>query len=259
MMLLDMITLLVPALIAGVMISLVHIPLGIEVLKRGIIFLDLAIAQCAGLGMIMFHVFFENHSLASDYTLIVSLLCGLGLSLICAIGLHSVEKYAGRYQEAFIGSVFIFAASLSVLFLAQDPHGSENIKDILAGQILWLTWQDLLFYSPVYCIIIAAWFYFKRHQSRLFYGVFALIIPFSVQLIGVYLVFASLVLPALATVKMEKNRMLAGYGISVVAFMIGLGMSFLYDIPASPMIVIAMFFICGFVGVVKYFKTQSVV
>jgi zinc/manganese transport system permease protein len=244
----DMIYLLAPAFIIGVMISLIHIPLGIDVLKRGIIFLDLAIAQCAGLGMIVWHVFFENHHHTNEYSLVASLLFGLGVSLICAWGLHRIEKYAGQYQEALIGSIFVVAASVSVLLLSQDPHGGENIKDILAGQILWLTWHDVVFYSPVYAVILTVWIALKRYQLNLFYMVFAVVIPFSVQLIGVYLVFASLVLPALATVRMNKNRIVAGYCISIVSFIGGLGLSFLYDIPASPMIVIVMVCVCGLIG-----------
>ncbi len=239
----DMITILAPAFIAGAIIALAHVPLGIEVLKRGIIFLDLAVAQFAALGMVAFHVFFENHDMAPKYAAAGSLLFGLGLALSCALGLHMLEKHSGRYQEALIGSAFIFAASLSILIMAGDPHGGEQMKDILAGQILWITWSDLLVFGPVFVIVASIWFFLKPHRSRLFYIVFALSIPFSVSLIGVYLVFASLILPALATIKILKLRVFTGYMVCITSFALGLIGSYLLDLPSGATIVMAMFFV----------------
>lgn len=237
----DMLTILAPAFIAGAVISLAHVPLGIEVLRRGIIFLDLAVAQFAALGMLAFHVFFENHDMDPRFAAAGSLVSGLGLALACALGLHVLEKRTGRYHEALIGSAFVFAASLSILVMAGDPHGGEQMKDILAGQILWITWSDLLVYGPVFIIVASLWLFLKTHRAGLFYVLFALTIPFSVNLIGVYLVFASLILPALATVKMDKNRHLAGYILSIAAFALGLIGSYFWDMPSGPAIVMAMF------------------
>lgn len=237
----DILTILAPAFIAGAVISLAHVPLGIEVLRRGIIFLDLAVAQFAALGMIAFHVFFENHDMDPRYAAVGSLVFGLGLALACALGLHILEKRAGRYQEALIGSAFVFAASLSILIMAGDPHGGEQMKDILAGQILWITWSDLLIYSPVFLIVATLWAFLKTRRERLFYILFAFTIPFSVNLIGVYLVFASLILPALDTVKMKKQRVFTGYMISISSFALGLIASYFMDTPSGPAIVMAMF------------------
>ncbi len=237
----DMLGILAPAFIAGAIIALAHVPLGIEVLRRGIIFLDLAVAQFAALGMIAFHVFFENHAMSPEFAAAGSLFCGLGMAVSCALLLHILEKYAGHFQEALIGSAFIFAASLSILIMANDPHGGEQMKDILAGQILWITWHDLLVYGPVFLFVSALWSILQAHRSGSFYILFALAIPFSVSLIGVYLVFTSLILPALATAKMARNKGLAGYGISLAAFALGLLGSYYLDTPSGPMIVMAMF------------------
>ncbi len=234
-------TILAPAFVAGAIISLAHVPLGIEVLKRGIIFLDLAVAQFAALGMTAFHVFFENHDMDPRYAAAGSLAFGLSLALACAVGFHMLEKRAGRYQEALIGSAFVLAASFSILLMAGDPHSGEQMADIMAGQVLWITWHDLMVYSPVFVLVAGFWGFFKNHRARLFYILFALTIPFSVNLIGVYLVFASLILPALATVKTGKYRFFVGYIISIVSFASGLFASFLWDVPSGPAIVMAMF------------------
>ena len=231
-------TILAPAFAAGAIISLVHVPLGIEVLKRGIIFLDLAVAQFAALGMVAFHVFFENHEMDPRYAAAGSLLFGLCLSLACALGLHVLEKRAGRYQEALIGSAFVFAASLAILVMAGDPHSGEQMNDIMAGQVLWITWRDLMIYSPVFVMAAGLWAFFKRQRGHLFYILFALTIPFSVSLIGVYLVFASLILPALGSLAYsEKGRVAAAYMISITAIGGGLVLSTLTDTPTGPAIV----------------------
>ena len=237
---LDTFTLLAPAFMVGAMISLAHVPLGQEVLKRGIIFLDLAVAQFAALGMIAFHVYFDNEMMDPRNAEIYSLFCGLGLALACAIGLNKIEKHAKNYQEAIIGSAFICAASLTILIMSGDPHGGDEMKNILAGQILWVTWEKVFYFAPLFLCIAMIWMYSKRQNGYLFYILFAVTIPFSVSLIGVYLVFASLILPALATTNEYKYRFLKGYSVSVIAFSLGLILSYYIDGPASPTIVIAM-------------------
>lgn len=236
--------LLAPAFIAGAMISLVHISFGIEVLKRGIIFLDLAVAQFAALGMVAFHVFIEGHAhgegLSENYMAIGSLCAGLSMAIVCAIGLNTLEKYSGRYHEALIGSAFVIAASMSILIISNDPHGGEQMKNILAGQILWITWKDLVLYSPIFILMASIWLFAKTKRQQIFYILFAMTIPFSVKLIGVYLVFASLILPALATVKILKSRWIKSYVISALSFAVGLIASYIIDIPSGPAIVMSM-------------------
>lgn len=241
----EMITLLAPAFLAGVLITLAHVPLGIEVLRRGIIFLDLAVAQFAALGMLAFHVYIENHDMAPEYAAMGALGTGLVLALLCAIGFHKLEKIAGVYQEALIGCAFVLAASMSILIMSGDPHGGEQMKDILAGQILWVTFEDLIWYSPLFVFVSLFWLFLKSARQRLFYIVFAVTIPFSVKLIGVYLVFASLILPALATVKLRHGRVLAGYILSTLSFALGLLSSYLWDLPSGPAIVCSCAFLCA--------------
>jgi zinc/manganese transport system permease protein len=249
----ETVNLLAPAFMVGAVLSLAHVPLGAEVLKRGIIFLDLAVAQFAALGMTAFHVFIENHDMDPQYAAIGSLLCGLVFAVVSAMGLHALEKHSGRHHEAMIGSAFILAASLGILLMAGDPHGGEQMKDIMAGQILWVTWEDFFFHGPIFLVVAALWNIFKNARRYLFYILFALTIPFSVKLIGVYLVFASLILPALATVKMGRFKQASAYLLSVASFGMGLVISYFLDAPSGPAIVLTMFAFCfGFIGIRKF-------
>lgn len=236
----NIITLLAPAFVAGVLISLVHVPLGQEVLKRNIIFLDLAVAQFAALGMIAFQTFIlvDEYSLLAGYG---RLGAGLIAAICCAIIFHFLEKRAGQYQEALIGCAFVFAASMGLLIVANSPHGGEEIKDILEGQILWTSWAHIAFVAPIFIGVFAAWIIFKNKRAFLFYPLFAITIPFSVSMIGVYLVFASLIFPALAVVtNSQNNKIKTGILLSTLSYLLGLLSSYLFDWPAGPAIILMM-------------------
>lgn len=228
----EMLGLLVPAFIAGLIVASTHVPLGQEVLKRGIIFIDLAIAQIAALGIVFAHVMFQAEGS------IVSMLSAL-LFALSAGGIFAwLEKKAPQHLEALIGSTFVLSASLAILLLANDPHGGEHMQDMLAGQILWVSWQQLAVTGVIYAGLLGAWFGLRQHRAKLFYLVFPIAITLSVQLVGVYLVFASLIIPALGTVKFAGGKRLwAGYSIAALSFVAGLTLSTLYDFPSGPVIV----------------------
>lgn len=239
--LVSIISLLAPAFAAGALISLVHVPLGQEVLKRNIIFLDLAVAQFAALGMIAFQTFIivDEYSLLAGYG---RLGAGLVAAILCAIAFNLLEKKSGQYQEALIGCAFVLAASAGLLLVANSPRGGEEIKDILEGQVLWTSWSHIIFVTPIFLSVFIAWIIFKNKRSLLFYPLFAITIPFSVSMIGVYLVFASLVFPALAVIKMTNYRIMAGILISTASYFLGLLCSYLFDWPAGPAIVLMLSF-----------------
>ena len=235
----DIITLLAPAFMVGALISLVHVPLGQEVLKRGIIFLDLAVAQFSALGMIAFQTFIiiDEYSLLAGYG---RLGAGLVAAILCAVIFHFLEKKSGKYQEALIGCAFVLAASTGLLIVANSPHGGEEIKDVLEGQILWTSWGHIMFVAPIFIAVLLIWGIFKNKRSFLFYPLFAITIPFSVSMIGVYLVFASLIFPALAVIKLNNYKIISGIGISVLSYLLGLSASYLFDWPAGPAIVLSL-------------------
>ncbi|PHS72030.1 MAG: zinc/manganese transporter permease [Cycloclasticus sp.] len=220
-----------PAFIAGLLILATHVPLGQEVLKRGIIFIDLAIAQIAGLGVIAAYRFgWETHGWEVQ-------IAAVGSALIAAIALGWLEKHYQKHQEALIGVTFILAATASILLLADNPHGGESLKDLLVGQILWITWEQLLPTALVAGFILLVLFKFKQQLNHLgFYLLFAVAVTSSVQLVGVYLVFASLIIPALGSVGHSKP-LLIGYIIGGSGYGFGLIVSSLMDLPSGAVIV----------------------
>lgn len=225
-----------PAVIAGFLVLSTHVPLGQEVLKRGIIFIDLAIAQIAGLGVLTAGVLgWEDHQWAVQ-------LSAVSAALIASAGLSWTEKRWPKSQEPLIGILFVLAATGSILLLAQNPHGAQHLKDLLVGQILWTTWPSLVHMTLLYTVLLTIWY--KWHDQighKGFYIIFAFAVTASVQFVGVYLVFASLIIPALATQRLHgKRRLFAGYLLGAVAYMLGLWLSAWLDLPSGAVTVWTM-------------------
>lgn len=233
-----------PAIVAGLLVLSTHVPLGQEVLKRGIIFIDLAIAQIAGLGVLAAGVMgWEDIMWAVQ-------LSAISAALLASAGLHWTEKHWPQSQEALIGILFILAATGSILLLAENPHGAQHLKDILVGQILWSTWQSLIPIALMYAVLLFAWFKWHDHFGRKgFYIIFAFAVTASVQLVGVYLVFASLIIPALATRRIHgKRRLITGYLLGTVAYVAGIFLSALADLPTGAVTVWTMALLAVLIG-----------
>ena len=233
-----------PAFAAGLIVLSTHVPLGHEVLKRGIIFIDLAIAQIAGLGVI------AAHSMDWEEDGFEVQIVAVTAALIAALGLSWTEKRWPKVQEPLIGILFILAATGGILLLAGNPHGSEHLKELLVGQILWSTWESLLPTAQLYTVLLAFWFLMRDRVGPLgFYIVFAIAVTASVQIVGIYLVFASLIIPALATQSMAKpTRLLVGYVTGSASFLAGIVLSAIFDLPTGAIIVWTMAAIALAVG-----------
>lgn len=222
-----------PALVVGLMIAITHAPLGIEVVKRGIIFIDLAVAQIAGLGLIAAEVLIE------DPSLVLIQLIALGSAVLAGTFFRKVEIYMPDQQEAVIGVAFILAASLSLILIANSPHGGDDIQHLLAGELLFVTWKQVMFHGAVYALILTVWFLRPAQRTGIsFYLLFALTITSSVQLVGVYVVFASLILPALAAVG-AKRPYLVSWFCGISSILVGMVLTLITDYPAGPVIVVA--------------------
>ena len=242
-----LVSILVPALLAGMLVTLTHVPLGRRVLERGIIFLDLAVAQFAGLGIIAAHTLhLETHGWQIQLVAIIAAIIGVLI-------LNATEKHWPDIQEALIGSMFVLASSGSILLLANDPHGGEQLKELLVGQILWVSYSDLIPVAILYAAILAVWFFTRTRSALVFYILFALSITASVQLVGVYLVFATLILPALAVRKLEKHASVIGVGIGIAGYLLGLVLAALLDLPAGAMSV----FMLAIVAFVVAYATRA--
>lgn len=225
-------SLLWPAFAAGMLVSATHVPLGIQVLRRGIVFIDLAIAQIAGLGVIVADwLGLEPSGWGAQG-------CALSAALGGALILTWTEKRWPEVQEAIIGVSFVLAASAALLLLATHPHGGEHLKELLVGQILWVTPSRLLPVAVLYAAVLLVWFTLAERLGRVgFYVLFACAVTASVQLVGLYLVFVTLIVPALATRRVANRQLSFGYLLCAVGYAAGLIVSSVTDLPSGPTIV----------------------
>jgi len=221
--------LIVPAFLAGALVLSTHVPLGQEVLKRGIIFIDIAIAQIAALGVIAATVF--GGDLASwQVQLFAALAAIMGATLI-----HFLEQQYVDILEALIGLLFVLSASAGMLLVSYAPHSDELLHDLLVGQILWVSYEQLLWVAALYLPLLLLWFSVKTKHPMLFYIVFSLAVTASVQLVGIYLVFASLILPALASrnISSRFKALSVAYLIGLSGYSLGLIGSLVFDLPTG--------------------------
>jgi len=238
-----------PAMIAGLLVLVTHVPMGMQVLDRGIVFIDLAIAQIAGLGVIAADTFgLPEGGVAVQLSAVCAALLGAWL-------LTWTERRAAQHQEALIGVMFILAACAGILLLAGNPHGGEHLKDLLVGQILWVNTTQLIWLGGLSAVLLMAlalgWV--ERLGRFGFYGAFALAVTASVQLVGVYLVFSSLIIPALATRAHQAGRRRYGiaYAVGALGYAIGLALSALFDLPSGAVIVWTLA-VCALVGALAF-------
>lgn len=224
-----------PAFIAGLLVLATHVPLGREVLARGIIFIDLAVAQIAGLGVIAANSFgLEPGGLQVQVVAMGSALAGAALFAFA-------ERHWPDVQEALIGCTFALAATGAILLLSTDPHGGENLKDLLVGQILWVSYEQLAQVAALYAVVLALWLGAGERLGQFrFYVSFAIAVTASVQLVGVYLVFASLIIPALAMRHASGHPLVKGFAVGIAGYALGLIVSAVYDLPAGAAIVWAL-------------------
>ena len=224
-----------PALLAGLLVLATHVPLGMKVLERDIVFIDLAIAQIAGIGVIAADALgFE----AQGWAVQISALSAAALG---ALLLTWTEQRWPDIQEALIGVLFVIASCAGLLLLAGNPHGGEHLKDLLVGQILWVSKEQLLQMALLTALVLGIWFGLGQRLGRAgFYLLFALAVTASVQLVGVYLVFASLIIPALATRAWRRRRLPLAWALGALAYLLGLALSAVFDLPSGAVVVLAM-------------------
>ena len=227
---------LLPALLAGLLVLATHGPLGAQVLERGIVFIDLAIAQIAGIGVIAADALgLEPEGWAVQVS-------ALAAALLGALVLTWTERRWPDIQEALIGVSFVLASCAGLLLLAGNPHGGEQLKDLLVGQILWVSNAQLVGMAVLAALVLALWFGLRERIGRIgFYLLFALAVTASVQLVGVYLVFTSLIVPALAVRRLRPAlRLPVAYALGALGYALGLALSARFDLPSGAVVVLTM-------------------
>ena len=196
-------------------------------------FIDLATAQIIGLVLVLLGLVFDEPSWLLRQA--ASFGAGIGVALF----FRWIERGMPEEQEAVIGSSFILAASLALLALADDPHGGEALRHLLSGQILFVSWGDIVAFLPVYGLVALVWIGVPRARGGAgFFVVFALAVTASVQLVGVYVVFASLILPALAARANGGYALRRAFASGAAAVVAGISISTAADLPAGPFLVV---------------------
>lgn len=230
----NLISILLPALAAGILVLSTHVLLGQQVLKRGIIFIDLAIAQVAALGAIVAHLNHDIEHLPFSNVWMPALFALAGAGFIAWLSKRMADEL-----EAIIGCFYVLAAVAAMLMLSNDPHGAEMLKQLLSGQILWVNWSQLILPACVSVMVLAVIYLRpKLLDGSGFYILFAIVITLSVELVGVYLVFSTLILPALAVNKFgSKYRLVAAYSVGLMGYILGLILSATLDLPSGAAIV----------------------
>jgi len=270
-----MIDLMLPALVAALILVGLHAYLGIHIIARGVIFVDLALAQLAAAGATV-AVFFGLHA---------DSLGGYAFALTATIlgaAIFSISRIRNRYitQEAIIGIVFVVASAITILLTAQAPRGAEHVQELLTGTLLWVTWPQIWRAAGIYAVIaLIHWFLRRRFLTIslepevareqgwsirwwdfLFYVLFGVVVTVSVSIVGVLLVFSFLVIPAVIAFLFTSrpgSLLAIAWAVGSASVLVGLVASFQTDLPTGPMVVCAFAFALVLAFVLRRLIGQS--
>lgn len=222
-------------LLGSLLLCLLLVPLGYQVIARGVIFADLAIAQWAALG-----------ALAGYYPGVVPVLAGVplsspGMALLAAAAVHYLSRrLPGRAREPAIGTLYVLGASLALLLVSGDPHGAQALHQTLSGDLLWASPRILG--ALALMTLLTGCLYRCRpgwDNSVMFMPVFALAVTCSVALAGVYVVFATLIITPWLQGSLQGRSAAMATVIALAGHITGLALSVLADVPAGPAVVVA--------------------
>ncbi len=248
-----MLDLMIPPIVAALVILSVHAYLGLHVIAREVIFVDLAFAQIAALGTTV--ALLMGIPLGTE----ASLFFALGATLAGAL-LFSFTRMEGSAvpQEAIIGIAYVVASAAVILLAGLTAEGAEHIKETLTGTLLWVSWEQIVKMAVPYAVIAIFHFVLRRyfltvsfHPEKakkvrrwdfLFYLSFGIVISFSVEIAGVLMVFSTLVIPAVVAFFFTDKfgtALLLAWASGAVAIIGGIGASFYWDLATGPLLVCA--------------------
>lgn len=252
---LDILDIMLPAFAECLVLVGIHSYLGIHVIKRKVIFVDLSLAQIAALGTTVAFLFGIAPESMGAYWF------SLGFTFIGA-AIFSLSRFRHEKipQEAIIGLVYALAAAVAILVIDRAPQGAEHIKEILTGSILWVQWDTILTAALIYLLVGIFHFIFRdkfilisnnpeqayrqglkvRLWDFLFYMTFGIVIAHSVRTAGVLLVFVFLVVPAIATILLTNRlwlQLVLGWSMGTLVSILGLLTSYYADLPSGPTVV----------------------
>jgi len=248
--------------------------LGIHVLKREVIFIDIALAQVAAVGAIVAHFAFAVHGDS-----LVSYMCSMVVVfLVAAFYAMARRKIVQISLEAIIGISYAIAAAAALFLVGIAPGGHTHIQQILSGSLLWVSWKDVIFSLLVFSVVGFCFYLFRRPLMELsnnyqrtqtedlkaalwdfvFYILLGIVITIAVQLAGVVVVFACLIIPATISALFSSRwlvRMFIIWTVIVTASLAGLLFAYYLDFSIGP--AIAMFLGCELIIVGLIRKLQQ--
>ena len=263
-----MLDLMIPPIVAGLVILSIHAYLGLHVIARGVIFVDLAFAQIAALGATVGFLMGVAHGTP------LALGFSMGFTLIGAL-IFSFSRLEDTVvpQEAVIGIVFVVASAAVILIAGFTAEGAEHIAETLTGTLIWVGWPEIIRMAVVYTILGVIYFIFRkpflsvslgkaggprdRGWDFLFYALFGIVISFSVPVAGVLMVFSALVIPAVVAFLFTSRFRVAlaiSWAVGSLTLVTGVVVSFATDIPTGPLLV-CMFGLAVVVALVVRFVT----
>jgi zinc/manganese transport system permease protein len=251
----DFLEIMTKPFLACLILTGIHAYLGLHVIERGVIFVDLALAQTAALGAaIAFILGYQLHSVGSY---LISLV--FALTAAAAFAATRFRKPLVS-QEALIGILYAVAGAALIIALSKAPEGGEGLKALMVGHLLFLDWFEIIKILVLYCAIGAIhWVYRKqfllisqnpeaafssgysvRLWDFLFYATFAVVVTSSVEIAGVLLVFSFLVVPAVCGILLAESivgRLLVGWVVSLLSSIVGILTSYHLDLPTGATVV----------------------
>ncbi|RYZ71982.1 MAG: metal ABC transporter permease [Proteobacteria bacterium] len=233
------------------LLIVIHCYLGLHVLSRGVVFVDLSLAQVASFGATVALLIDPEHQSSLGYVI------SLGATFIAAAVFAFARKFEKKIpQEALIGITYAFASAAVVLVIDRLAHGAEHLKEALVGQILWVSWHDVARTAVIYAVVgLIHWIFRKKfirasfehaeHGSPfwdfLFYALFGVVITSSTSIAGVLLVFSFLIVPSvMSTLFFTKisSRLLFGWSTGAILSLLGMWISYRLDLPVGAVLVV---------------------
>jgi zinc/manganese transport system permease protein len=248
--------LLLPAFVASLILTGIHAYLGVHVVERGVIFVDLSLAQIAALGTTV--AYLAGYDLHSTTAYLFS----LGFTFVGAavFSLSRPHRETRIPQEAIIGIVYVVSAAMAILVMSKATQETEHLKDMLVGNILSVSWPELGKTAVLYALVGLFHYVFRQrflmismNESQagregvnirlwdfLFYMSFGFVVTSSVAIAGVLLVFCFLIVPAVAAMLFSERlgtRLAIGWGMGALVSAAGVALSYVLDLPTGATIV----------------------
>ncbi|MFM7330774.1 MAG: metal ABC transporter permease [Brachymonas sp.] len=217
----------VAALLFGV---LALAPLGTQVLTRGVVFIDLAVAQAAAAAALWAGALVDHPSWLMAQALAIA------GALACSAAVAMLSQRWPSQREALIGLLYVLGASVALLGARQDPHGRERMSELLAADVLWAQWPQVGLMAL--CALVVLLLGSKLRRDGLFYPVFACVVSLAVPVLGLFLVFATLIAPALwQHAGLSRTTAWAG---ALTACAFGLTASWWFDAPSGACVALTL-------------------